>query len=91
LDGLIVACVRHPPRATRRDFPDQLLQIPAFFTKTHRQRIEQGCGLRIGCLFAELAKVVGCGHQAAAKKVVPYPVDNDARRERIGGIEHAVG
>ena len=37
------------------------------------------------------AKVIARRHQAAAKVLLPEPVDGDAGGERIGGIDEPVG
>ena len=90
LHGTGISTAAHPPRAAGHDLFYQPLDAPPLLAKPHGNRIEQRLGDRIGGRFAELPKIVGGGHEAAAEEVVPDPVDDHAAGERVGGIEDPV-
>ncbi len=79
---VLVGARRHPVRAAQHHGPDRLLERPAVPDQLDREVVEQfGVRRRL----AEDAEVIDRGHDAPAEQVVPEPVDDHARDERVAG------
>jgi len=79
----------HPVAAGGDHQPVRGLHRPAPRDEFAGQPVKQ---LGVAWFLPHDAEVVDCPHQPLAKMVLPEPVDQDARQERIGaGIDHAPG
>ena len=77
---LVIGLRRHVVGIRRHDEPVHPLDLPAASHEFVGQPVEQ---FRMRRRLAELAEVVGRRHDAAAEVVLPQPIDEHPRRQRI--------
>jgi len=81
-------CRRLTIRGSRNEQSLHAFHFPALPGEFGRQPIEQ---FRVGRCVTLLSKVVRGRHQPLAKKMLPIPVNGDARGQRVLGIDNPPG